>query len=743
MKQNILDKAISFISPAAGVRRLAAKTVLHEYRYDGASMTHKRSNAPQNISPNSYDVQRDRLQLMREAEDLERNFSPAKMLNRKVAMYSSPISYNAQTGDTILDKEVEDYLNNEVFPNCDLTGRYDFFKMIEFGIMGCNRGGDYGWAFQRPGLTEDMTPEEAVKLPLKIQAIEPDRIGGIYQNVVSDDYVSGCIIGEFGEIKAFRVFRRSMTTSLYDSPVDVPADQFVHLTDPMRIDQYRGVSALATAVQNLRDLYEILDYSKGKTKLASALTVFTNSNGATLGGGAADPYATTLSGGSAQVLQQDILFGQINHLQAGSEIKFPSSNSPSSEEQALMEMLLKLVAMSYNLPYSFAIDASALGGVSSRLESELAKAEFERVQRLVTPHAQRLKNAFLIDAVAKGIFPIDKLRIITRGRFGFRSHPQPDIGKEASAAVNLWQNGLLNPLKYWQDDAQDPETVADEMCRWEAIKNNASKRHGVDKQSVFGNGPAQPTAISQSTSQSLDESGNPKSGDELSQPSSVKDAAAVAVMEPAISSGLNGAQISALNDLATKVAKGEMPVGSAKSIAQSAFPSIPVDVIESIFSDMQDFIQSKNLLDQKEFSRKEFRESDSSINERIAKETDNIDFANGWIADLRESLQGLESNAENADAIQKLRVELDRANAYLAEHKAALDQLKSRRDRRDTAKPAKQEPIDKEKKAKNRNDRHELVKALIASGHEPNAAYAAAYKIIESGKFNSNKLPDQ
>ena len=650
MKQNILDKAISYISPAAGVRRLAAKNVLHEYRYDGASMTHKRSNAPQNISPNSYDVQRDRLQLMREAEDLERNFSPAKMLNRKVAMYSSPISYNAQTGDTELDKEVEEYLNNEVFPNCDLTGRYDFFKMMEFGIMGCNRGGDYGWAFQRPGLTTDMTPEEAINLPLKIQAIEPDRIGGIYQNVVSDDYVSGCIIGEFGEIKAFRVFRRSMTTSLYDSPVDVPADQFVHLTDPMRIDQYRGVSALATAVQNLRDLYEILDYSKGKTKLASALTVFTNSNGATLGGGAADPYATTLAGGNSQVLQQDILFGQINHLQAGSEIKFPSSNSPSSEEQALMEMLLKLVAMSYNLPYSFAIDASALGGVSSRLESELAKAEFERVQRLITPHAKRLKNAFLIDAVAKGIFPVSKLQIITRGRFGFRSHPQPDIGKEASAAVNLWQNGLLNPLKYWQDDAQDPETVADEMCRWEAIKNNASNRHGVNKQAVFGNGPAQPTAVSQSTSQNVEG---------------------------------------------------------------------------------------------KEFSRKEFRESDTSINERIAKETDNIDFANGWIADLRESLQGLESNAENADAIQKLRVELDRANAYLAEHKASLDQLKSRRDRRVTAKPVKQEPIDKEKKAKNRNDRHELVKALIASGHEPNSAYAAAYKIIESGKFNTNKLPDQ
>lgn len=504
MKSSILDKAISYISPSAGVKRLAAKAVLHEYRYDGASMTHKRANAPQNISPNSFDVQRDRLQLMREAEDLERNFAPAKMLNRKVAMYSAPISYNAQTGDTGLDKAVEEYLNEEVFPYCDVTGRYDFFKMLEFGIMGCNRGGDYGWAFQRLGIEEGMTPEEAVKLPLRIQAVEPDRIGGIYQNVVSDEYVSGLIIGKYGEVEAYRVFRRAMTTSLYDSPVDIPADQFVHFTDPMRIDQYRGVSALATAVQNLRDLYEMVDYVKGKAKLASALTVFTNSNGAVIGSGAADAYSTTLPNASAQVLQQDILFGQINHMPSGSEVKFPTSNSPSNEEQELIKLMLKFVAMSYNLPYSFAIDAAALGGVSSRLESELAKAEFERLQRAITPHAAKIKNAFLFDAVAKGRFPVSVLRKITKGRFGFRSHPQPDIGKEASAAVNLWQNGLLNPIKYWQDEAQDPETVADEMCRWEKIKNQASIRHGVDKQSVFGNGPAQPTSITQSTSETVD-----------------------------------------------------------------------------------------------------------------------------------------------------------------------------------------------------------------------------------------------
>ena len=362
-KTSFIDRAICALSPERGLRRLAARGALHQFRYEGAEMTTARNSAPQNISPNSFDVQRDRLQLMREAEDLERNFAPAKHLNRKYALYTAPVSYHAQTEDHGLNRDVEEYLNLEVFPNVDVTGRYDFFKMMEFGIMGMNRGGDYGWAFLRPDLdqydTKDLPPEEvekiAVTLPLKIQAVEPDRIGGIYQNVVSNDYVSGCIIGKYGAIDAFRIFHRSMTTSVYDAPVDIPASQFVHMTDPMRIDQYRGVSILATAVQNLRDLYEIINFAKGKIKLSSALTVFTNSNGAIAGAGAMDAYQTNLGfgGNGAAGMQQDINFGQINHLAGGTDIKFPASNTPSNEEMALMTLLLKFVAISYNLPYSF------------------------------------------------------------------------------------------------------------------------------------------------------------------------------------------------------------------------------------------------------------------------------------------------------------------------------------------------------------------------------------------------------
>ena len=46
---------------------------------------------------------------------------------------------------------------------------------------------------------------------------------------------------------------------------------------------------------------------------------------------------------------------------------------------------------------------------------------------------------------------------------------------------------------------------------------------------------------------------------------------------------LNGAQVQSLVDLATKVAARELSVGTAKAIAQAAFPTVPAEVVNRIF----------------------------------------------------------------------------------------------------------------------------------------------------------------
>ena len=654
-KPSLLTRSIARIAPGAAVKRMAAERILHAYRYDGAEMGHKRASATQNMSPNDFSVQRDRLQLMREAEDLERNFAPAKMLNRKYALYVSPISYHAATGDHKLDADIEDYLNLEVFPNCDHTERYDFWRLFDFGIMGVNRGGDYGFAFTRPGIEPGMSEEEAVKLPLKIQAIEPDRIGGVYQNVVSNDYVAGLMIGDHGQIEAYRVFHRSMTTNCYDNPVEIPAKDFVFMLDTLRSDSYRGVSRLATAVQNLRDLYESIDFVKGKMKIASALTVFTNSNGSMGGPGAMDAYQTNIFEGDQGGMQQDINFGQINHLAGGTEIKFPSSNTPSSEEQWVMVQLLKFVAMSYDLPYSFALDASALGGVSSRLESEMAKAEFERGQRVFSPYATRIKDTFLMDAIAKDVFPARLAGKICKGRWGYRAHPQPDIGREASAAVSLYEHGMLDPVQYWIDNASDPEGVAANMARWAKIKRDTAAEAGMDVVEIFGNGPSKPLSISESTTEST-----------------------------------------------TNDASG------------------------------------------KQFSRHAYKESDSSINARLAKESEMVDYCKDWISDLRGDAANFERDGKS-ELLQETRIEIDKAKSLLADHESARDALQARRDRRDSEKTPDETPdrikAKREMHASWRSERHMLIVALQEKGKSKQESYAIAYHIFDAGKFNIERIP--
>jgi len=68
--------------------------------------------------------------------------------------------------------------------------------------------------------------------------------------------------------------------------------------------------------------------------------------------------------------------------------------------------------------------------------------------------------------------------------------------------MNLYQNGLLNPMSYWTEDSKDPEKVADDMVRWAKIKRDKAAAAGFSVEDVFGAGIARPANISQSESMS-------------------------------------------------------------------------------------------------------------------------------------------------------------------------------------------------------------------------------------------------
>jgi hypothetical protein len=69
----------------------------------------------------------------------------------------------------------------------------------------------------------------------------------------------------------------------------------------------------------------------------------------------------------------------------------------------------------------------------------------------------------------------------------------------------------------------------------------------------------------------------------------VADPAAAAGAETVQDTALNGAQVAALADLASQVALGQLPLGTARAIARAAFPAVSDQTLDSIFKPLATF----------------------------------------------------------------------------------------------------------------------------------------------------------
>jgi hypothetical protein len=484
-KPNFLDRAVSFVSPIAGAKRLIARKALHEFRYDGAKFTRSRPMVPTNQSPNDSRQQRDRYQIIWEAREMADNFPLIGSLNRKYAQNVAPNGYQATTGDKGLDKVVEQYLNEVFFKNVDFYGRYNFYQKAQFAVIGANLDGDYGWALVRD---EDR---------LKIQSVEADLIGNPNETNVTQELVGGIHLDEFGRILSYEVWRRENASSLFIFEKNVEKENFIHFIDPLQGNEYRGFSRIAPAIPTVKDLKETLDALRMAAKKHASITlIFTGSNGAQTGAGEYDPFIQAGQDGRSAYYERTEP-GKNYYLNDKEDAKSFESHQPSGETQYLIEYLTDLIIQCYGLPRSYAIDASKVGGVSARLEKEMASIEFRRARAVYEPGFTKVKNLGLLEGVTKGHFgPVKAsvLEVITKGRWTYMATPQPDIGKEATAMATLLGKNIISPIAAIIEQEGDPETVIDDYAKIAAMKKEAAEKYGVTEQEAFAPATSAPVS---------------------------------------------------------------------------------------------------------------------------------------------------------------------------------------------------------------------------------------------------------
>lgn len=281
-----------------------------------------------------------RRKLIAQSRDIGRNFTIAAWMVRKHIDYVCEAGFHCRTGDDAFDAECEKFVSWWSSPaNFDVSGRFSLDKFVRLAEARKLYDGDFGVLKLASG---------------QVQGIEGDRIrqptGDTLKTRDDSMWVEGVkILKNGGRPLAYAVHRRGENGSGFtlDRLVSV-ANLYLYACFD-RIDQTRGISPLAAALNQLIDVYENFDLALAKAKLANlfALVFFRDSTGEEDDDQAAVPDG---AGG------YEVAFGKGPlklDLDPGDDAKFLESNTPSTQFQEFTQLVVMVGMKALDLPYSF------------------------------------------------------------------------------------------------------------------------------------------------------------------------------------------------------------------------------------------------------------------------------------------------------------------------------------------------------------------------------------------------------
>ena len=555
---NLVDRAIAFVNPQGAVERLVARQKIKNFEYDAVKYSRERKGPSSLSGAEDYRSNYDRVELMKRARDLAENVGLVRSILMKFASHTAAnISYQARTENPEVNTEVEAYWA-DWWDKCDISTRHTGSTLMQVAMMSMLRDGDFLFV-----LVRDSDGN------LKIQGIEGDRLGDPFKVYTSSELIGGIHIDQrTGSPTAYDIYSRSIG-DMYTYQATIPASQAFHLFDPLRIDQYRGISAFHTAINDATDIHEIVGFEKMAAKVASSQSAIVKRNN----NNASDLSSLTndqdINGNAIKL--EAIESGKISYLEPGEDIVFPDGPSrPSGAFAEFHKILLRNICLGVGIPYSFAVDPSAMSGPTARLEMQQAGRTFRRYQKLLDDKVLRpIKNIVIADAVARGLIDNNVGSRTTKGIFNFGANVSIDLGRESASAISEFKTGLRTAADIYAERGQDFESAMRQRAIEAKLIKDLSGEYEVSADTIsdIAMQGLQRESQAQTTQKPTDQpQGQEGDADMLGGAS------------------LNGAQVSSLINIINAVAIGAVSKEGAISIITAAFPTISPDQARAIIA---------------------------------------------------------------------------------------------------------------------------------------------------------------
>lgn len=483
---NIIDKAVAFFSPSAGLRRMRARYFLDtsaKLAYDAIASERRRGGwSPSNASANA-EIGLALADLRKFSRDLCRNNPYAKKALREWSkrVAGDGIIPQAATGreeiDSIIDARFQAWAQNPCSDRrinwgaaCKLIAQ----AMFESGEAVIR-------LFQR-------NPADGLAVPFQIQIIEPDYIDTSKTEQLQSGYIiEGVEFDQIGRIRGYWLFPQHpgevVITSFKPAMQSyfVPAADCLHVAEIERPGQVRNVPRLTPVIRVLRELDEFSDAMRVQQKIAACFGAFVESpEGSSMSIGPESTDATT--GKKLEEMSP----GLIQYLRPGEVIKTATPpNSGSYAETKKTE--LREVAVGLDIPYMLLADDPGDANYSSARYNGRAYVDtIEGIQwTVLIPQAMDpVYRRFIDNLITRGDIPGP---FSGYDPYGVEWHPPAfdlfDRNDEAKADATEMANGSQTFAQVCGRKGYDPNRQFDELVAW----NRRFKEAGLLPPGTGGN----------------------------------------------------------------------------------------------------------------------------------------------------------------------------------------------------------------------------------------------------------------
>ncbi len=350
-KPNFLDKAIGWVSPAAGFRRVRARAALNvALSYEGARSGRNLENWKRASTSANAEIGADLVKLRNGSRALYRDNPYARkaineLRTKTVGTGIFPRSSAASSNDRRIINEAFNAFSEQ----CDAFGRNQWGGWLGLAAKTIFESGEVLVRFRK------RSSRDKLYVPFQCQLLEPDYLdlaksqtkdsGFILQGVEFDKIerrVGYWLFGSHpGDVINSNWWRRGggVTSEFVD------ASEVLHAYEMERPGQVRGVPRCAPVIAAMRGLDELAEAISVRKRIEACFAAFVTNAESELG-------TIGITGTDAATGERKETFepGMIEYLSGGKQIQFAEPTSTGAEPD-YFRLVLRQIAAGWLIPY--------------------------------------------------------------------------------------------------------------------------------------------------------------------------------------------------------------------------------------------------------------------------------------------------------------------------------------------------------------------------------------------------------